>query len=318
MLETVTKKIAGVSVRGCTSANITLDGSDLPKPFRVDSVRIPDEVARHFLVTDVKVGRNSQLLSVGAVPAAVFSESSWVQQPDLDVLREGDSLTLSVTCVSEVDQEFSAEVSGRQVQSGEALLRARRRMVLGLGSTSVRSGQWANICVQPQCPFRPDGLVIPSFVAQHFRLVDLKVGKNSQANLFDGLKDLGPMSVSALHFTEVSERAPVRMDQAQVAMFVTVVVENVSDRLQNFQGVITGEAHFYWEDDLGDTASFWTLTERSLVATRLLAVVQDDLSARRYGRAGGLTVADVVQVLNAPAEVLDTRRGYFAQVMTGR
>jgi hypothetical protein len=310
-------KIAGVSVQALSSVNITLDASDLPKPFRVDAIRIPDEVAGHFLVTDVKVGKNSQLLTVGAVPAAVFSESSRVLQPELDVLHEGDSLTLSVTCASIEDQVFSAEVLGHQVQPGEALLRARRRMVLGLGRTLVQPGQWARIDVQPQCPFRPDGLVVPTKVAKHFKIVDFKVGKNTQSQLFDGLAPWG-VSVSAEHFAENSERPVVRMDQAQVSMLVAVAVENISDRPQYFQGAVAGEGYWYWEDHLGNVVPSWTPSERMLVATRLLTEIQVDLEAGKYASVGGTTVFDVVRVLNAPAEVLDGYRARFAAVMTGQ
>ena len=61
----------------------------------------------------------------------------------------------------------------------------------------------------------------------------------------------------------------------------------------------------------------WMPVERSLVATRFLAVIQEDLSKDKYGKVNRPTVMDVVQVLNAPAEVLNTRREFFASVMTG-
>jgi hypothetical protein len=66
-----------------------------------------------------------------------------------------------------------------------------------------------------------------------------------------------------------------------------------------------------------DFVEHWTQFERSLVATRLLAVIQDDLSKDKYGMVNRPTVLDVVQVLNAPAEVLNARREFFACVMTG-
>lgn len=64
-----------------------------------------------------------------------------------------------------------------------------------------------------------------------------------------------------------------------------------------------------------DVIEKWTEGERILVATRLLAVVQEDLSSGRYGAPGRPTVPDAVSVLNAPAEVLDERRGFYSAVM---
>ena len=68
---------------------------------------------------------------------------------------------------------------------------------------------------------------------------------------------------------------------------------------------------------LEDAVKEWSPSERMLVATRLLTVVQGDLSSGRYAAPGRPTVMDVVSVLNAPSEVLDERRGFYSEVLTG-
>ena len=71
-------------------------------PFRLRKILIPDDVAEHFMVTDVKVGKNSQLYSPGAVPASFFGEAREGRQEGLyfDRLPRGAHATLSVTCTA--------------------------------------------------------------------------------------------------------------------------------------------------------------------------------------------------------------------------
>lgn len=310
MKDTITLLVE-MEFAGMSSHNIFVDTTYLPKTFQVDRITIyPDVVARDFLVTDIKVGMNSQLFSTGAIPALVFSESSKVRQPEIDFIRESQALVLSVTCQSSEARVFRAIVEGHQVLPSEDGPRPRRRLVLGWGSTQVPPRGRAIINVEPQCPFRPDRLMVPSDLAKYFRVDDFKVGRNYQATLFEGLTD-----ASAENFSEVVDRGPVRMDRAQTGMYMSITVENDTDVSRTFQGAMAGEGLL--GDEKLDVVGCWTPTERSLVATRLLATIQDDLSTGKYGRIGGPTVADVVQVLNAPSEVLDARREFFAGVMTG-
>lgn len=126
----------------------------------------------------------------------------------------------------------------RRVNSG-ALLRSvpprnSREYALGLGSTSVAGLSSANINVQPQVIFRPERLVIPSNVAPDFLITDLKVGKNSQ------LASTG--ALPAVMFTESAFGVRLKMDTAQISMFVTISVTNQSTVARNFQGGLVGPA----------------------------------------------------------------------------
>ena len=112
--------------------------------------------------------------------------------------------------------------------------RQSREYALGLGSTSVAGNSSANINVQPQVIFRPERLVVPSNLAIDFLITDIKVGKNSQ------LVSTG--ALPAVMFTEVAFGVRLKMDTAQISMFVTVSVTNQNPAARNFQGGIVGPA----------------------------------------------------------------------------
>jgi hypothetical protein len=126
----------------------------------------------------------------------------------------------------------------RRVQDGAVLRsvppRNAREYALGLGSTSVTGNSSANINVQPQVIFRPERLVVPSNIAVDFLITDIKVGKNSQ------LVSTG--ALPAVMFTEQAFGVRLKMDTAQISMFVTVSVTNQNAQARNFQGGLVGPA----------------------------------------------------------------------------
>ena len=133
---------------------------------------------------------------------------------------------------------MARDLMARRVRSG-ALLRSvpprnAREYALGLGSTSVAGSSSANINVQPQVIFRPERLVVPSNLAMDFLITDIKVGKNSQ------LVSTG--ALPAVMFTENAFGVRLRMDTAQISMFVTVSVTNQNPAARNFQGGLVGPA----------------------------------------------------------------------------
>ena len=135
-------------------------------------------------------------------------------------------------------QALARDLMARRVASG-ALLRSvaprnAREYALGLGSTSVAGASSANINVQPQVIFRPERLVVPSNLAVDFLITDIKVGKNSQ------LVSTG--ALPAVMFTEQAFGVRLKMDTAQISMFVTVSVTNQNPAARNFQGGLVGPA----------------------------------------------------------------------------
>jgi hypothetical protein len=112
--------------------------------------------------------------------------------------------------------------------------RKSREYVLGLGSTSITGNASANINVQPQVVFQPQRILIPSNIAQDFLLTDIKVGKNSQ------LASTG--AVPAVAFTESAFGVRLKMDTAQISMYVTISVTNQNAQARVFQGCLIGPA----------------------------------------------------------------------------
>ena len=135
-------------------------------------------------------------------------------------------------------QAMARDLLRRRVQAGALLRsvspRSSREYALGLGSTSVAGNSSANINVQPQVIFRPERLVVPSNIAVDFLITDIKVGKNSQ------LVSTG--ALSAVMFTENAFGVRLKMDTAQISMFVTISVTNQNPAARNFQGGLVGPA----------------------------------------------------------------------------
>lgn len=79
-----------------------------PTRFLVDC---PD--APHFLITDVKISRNSQLTSTGAVPAETFGPAtSPLVSLRMDTAEPRDRMVVSVTNASGSTRRFKAQLSG--------------------------------------------------------------------------------------------------------------------------------------------------------------------------------------------------------------
>lgn len=135
-------------------------------------------------------------------------------------------------------QAMKRDLLRRRVAAGSLLRsvspRSSREYALGLGSTSVAGNASANINVQPQVIFRPERLVVPSNIAVDFLITDIKVGKNSQ------LVSTG--ALPAVMFTENAFGVRLKMDTAQISMFVTISVTNQNANARNFQGGLVGPA----------------------------------------------------------------------------
>jgi len=135
-------------------------------------------------------------------------------------------------------QAMARDLLRRRVAAGTLLRsvapRSSREYALGLGSTTVPGNSSANINVQPQVIFRPERLVVPSNLAPFFLITDIKVGKNSQ------LVSTG--ALPAVMFTENAFGVRLKMDTAQISMFVTISVTNQNGQSQQFQGGLVGPA----------------------------------------------------------------------------
>jgi hypothetical protein len=150
--------------------SLSLSPDRLTRPSRVT---IEDEIAQNFLVTDLLVGRNSQLISRSSVPAGLFNPSL----PDcyFDVLHPGLFLSLWVFNTSPAEQPF------RFTASGEVLPRERpnlsppsgRCVFLGFGNTTMPPGMPTEISEMTQVAFSPSRLYVPPGVLEQVTIASL-------------------------------------------------------------------------------------------------------------------------------------------------
>jgi hypothetical protein len=202
--------------------------------FRVRQIVIPHNIAERLVVTELSMGRLSQMASVGCVPAMLFSDRAATESYDLDPVSAGGEISISLTNLSEVPTEFEVAFMGHTERD---VCPDRRRSFFGLGATDIRPGEYCNITVRPHIAFRSERLVVPSTIADHFDVIDIKVGYNSQL--------LSPGSIPAKQYTEKvpqsSEKVLCR-DVCQPSVFHTVAVCNNSSKTQVFTGAMVGTA----------------------------------------------------------------------------
>jgi len=170
MFELLKCPLPEVVVKSAESATIISDpvsplGSFYPHGFEVEP-----ELARHFMVTDVKVGINSQLVSSGCFPCSLFAASTPLRLR-MDRMLPGSRIVVSVTNCSATSVMFKGAVLGsRKRYFADPLY------VLGLGYSVVRTPS-ALVTIQTQVPLRPRALYVPPYVLDDFDVVSLKQGK---------------------------------------------------------------------------------------------------------------------------------------------
>ena len=111
--------LGSTMVRGCTSANINVQP---PRSFRLDRLVIPSDVGRDFLLTDIKVGRESLYGAPGCIPACVFTEETCTIPLDGRIAHPRLFITLSVTCQGVGGRNFQGVLLGRPVESGTSTM----------------------------------------------------------------------------------------------------------------------------------------------------------------------------------------------------
>jgi hypothetical protein len=141
-------------------------------PFRILNMVVDERTGRDFYVTDIKVGRNSQLVSVGAIHASYFAQVGEREDLMFDVLPRGAEAQIDVQNASDEPRVFEAVLRGILDPSGGL---PGGRYAVGFGSTLVRARTVAKIRVQPQVEFLPDLLVVPPETLESFKVVDLRV-----------------------------------------------------------------------------------------------------------------------------------------------
>lgn len=84
--------------------------------FRPERIVVPAAVAAFFQISDVKVGKNSQLVSAGAIPAATFSETAFGVRLKMDTVQISQDLILIVVNIDVAARRFLAAMIGESVE----------------------------------------------------------------------------------------------------------------------------------------------------------------------------------------------------------
>ena len=84
--------------------------------FRPERIVVPAAVAAFFQINDVKVGKNSQLVSAGAIPAATFAETAFGVRLKMDTVQVSQDLILLVTNIDVAARRFLAAMIGESVE----------------------------------------------------------------------------------------------------------------------------------------------------------------------------------------------------------
>ena len=111
--------LGSTSVSGCSSSNINVQPFE---EFRLDRLIISSRVAGDFLITDIKVGKESQFDSPGAIPGTSFTEDVFAIKLRGDLAMRREFITVSVTNQTGNAQNFQGVLIGhidRKPQPGK-------------------------------------------------------------------------------------------------------------------------------------------------------------------------------------------------------
>lgn len=203
-------------------------------PLRPVSLGIPKQVAENLLIADIKVGKNSQLVSVGALPADVFARGKRAWRLDMDTLEPGMHLTLGLVNTGNTAVPFEGEVA--LANPGEERVRNPMAM-LGFGHTTVEANGTANISVQSQVPFEPAALHVPENQLDIFEILSLQHGPYLDV---DELSKAAASSLSKENLLGNGLIALEPLSRLSPGDCLTLSVKNLTDKPAFFSAAIRG------------------------------------------------------------------------------
>ena len=105
--------LGSTAVPGLASINVGVQPQVI---FRPERIVIPSTIAADFLITDIKVGKNSQLVSPGAIPSVVFVENAFGVRLKMDTAQIAQFITISVTNQNPAARNFQGAIIGPAVE----------------------------------------------------------------------------------------------------------------------------------------------------------------------------------------------------------
>lgn len=105
--EEVLVGFGSTSVASFSSVNISVRHDLAEERLRLVRLEVPPEVADHFLLTNIRVGKNSQFISCGAVPLSAFAaDAERFLRLECERWIKDQLLTVSVTNQDRVSRNF--------------------------------------------------------------------------------------------------------------------------------------------------------------------------------------------------------------------
>lgn len=84
--------------------------------FRPEYLRVPSDIAGDFAIDDIKVGKDSQFVAPGPIPARLLQENAIGSRMQMDTAQISQEITIGVTNRSGADRFFSAGMWGNAVE----------------------------------------------------------------------------------------------------------------------------------------------------------------------------------------------------------
>lgn len=93
-----------------TSATVT---STPQETFRPERLMVSDDIADHFIITDIKIGAKSQLVNSSNIPAEMFMSTAQDMSLKFDTCLAGQTISLMVSNIDAgADHRFRAGMAG--------------------------------------------------------------------------------------------------------------------------------------------------------------------------------------------------------------
>lgn len=121
--------------------------------------------------------------------------------------------------------------------AGGAVTKSKRRVdvreqPLPIPPTSFTAGQQQDIELRPQRLFRSERLVVSSVIAPYFRVLDVKIGQETQF--------VASGALPATIFSEVAVGVRLKGDTANLGNTIVVSLQNIDTNTRTFSGAIIG------------------------------------------------------------------------------
>lgn len=84
--------------------------------FRPEYLRVPSDIAGDFVVDDIKVGKDSQFVAPGPIPARLLQENAIGSRMQMDTAQISQEITVAVTNRSGAERIFAAGMWGNAVE----------------------------------------------------------------------------------------------------------------------------------------------------------------------------------------------------------